>query len=93
MAEPITAKRSFQDGRVAIDVDLNVRGWGGGGVKLSARAELTTMQARALAERLLALADEADVKVEKRAASEERRKKWREREIAAGRMVMLGDLR
>lgn len=90
-APPVIAKKSFHAGQVAVDVALNaVVGYGHGSIAIKARAEVTSDQARALAAQLIALADEADAKTATRKAREERRQKWRDREIAAGRMVVFG---
>lgn len=83
---PLVAKKSFADGCVQVGIKLKASGWGHDHVRLVASTELTTTQARDLAAALVALADEADARVARRAAAEERRKKWRDREIAAGRM-------
>jgi hypothetical protein len=93
MAAPVVAKKSFRDGRVALAITLKARGWGNDEAKISGSTELTTAQARALAQELIARADEADAKVTKKAEAQNRRRKWRDREIAAGRMVMIGGLR
>lgn len=91
---PVTAKRSFNDGKVALNIALKVQGWGGGtSARINASTDLTTAQARALAEELAALADSADAAVARRDAKDARRKAWRDREIAAGRMVVIGALR
>lgn len=89
----ITAKKSFKDGHVRVRVILQ-SGWHGDHVKLEGTTDLTSAQARELAASLIAEADRADAKVAAKAASDERRKKWRDREVAAGRMkiVSLGSL-
>lgn len=87
----ITAKRSSSEGQVALVIDLKASGWPGSiSARIKANAEVTSYQARELAAQLIALADEADAKTADRKAREERRKKWCDREIAAGRMVVFG---
>lgn len=87
-ALPIVAKKSFRDNSVSIGI--NLRCWGhGDGVKIAASTELTTEQARVLAWSLINLADAAEAKSIAKAAAEERRKKWFDREVAAGRMVRM----
>lgn len=85
---PIIAKKSYKDGHVALAIRLRSGGWGDS-VKIEGSAELTSEQARALAHSLTELADASDAKVAAKAASEDRRRKWRYREIAAGRMVQM----
>ncbi|MCS3690978.1 hypothetical protein [Bradyrhizobium elkanii] len=90
----INAKKSYKDGHVSVRVVLNARGWQSDSVKVEGTTDLTTAQARDLAKSLISEADRADAKIAKKAASDERRKKWRDREVAAGRlkMVELGSL-
>lgn len=87
---PVIAKKSFRDGHVALGITLKAPGWPGDSVQVNASTELTTDEARELAQAILTLADEADAKVERKAAAEARRQKWRDREVAAGRRVTLG---
>ena len=69
-------------------------GWYGDHIKLEGTTDLTSAEARDLAASLVAEADRADAKVAAKTASDERRKKWRDREVAAGRLkiVSLGSL-
>lgn len=83
---PVTAKKSFKAGCVAIDVRLKATGWGRDHAKIEAGTDLTTDQARALAQSLMELADNADAKVAATTAKEQRRRAWINREVAAGRM-------
>ena len=92
MIAPFLAKKSYSDGHVAVSVTLKASGWGDR-VQVTGGADMTTEQARVLAQALVALADEADAKVARKAAEKERRQKWRDREIAAGRMVVFDGLR
>jgi hypothetical protein len=83
-------KKSYRDGCVA--VRFSVRG---GNVRIDGGSDLSTADARKLAAAIIAEADRADAKVAARKASEERRQKWRDKEIAAGRMKVISfrDLR
>jgi len=87
---PVTAIKSYRDGMVAIRAQLKCGGWNSDTATIAAGTDLTTEQARALAAVLIELADRADAKVAAEAASKERRKKYCDREIAAGRMVVFG---
>jgi len=90
----ISTKKSYKDGHVSVRVSLKAHGWQSDSIKIEGTTDLTTAQARDLAKSLIAEADRADAKVANKAASDERRKKWRDREVAAGRMkiVELGSL-
>lgn len=88
---PIAAKKSYRDGCVTVTVWLKCGGYGDS-AKIDARTELTAEQARTLARALADLADQSDAKVARKAAEAARRGAWRDREIAAGRMVVLGRL-
>lgn len=85
----ISVKKSYKDGCLSVRVELKARGWQGDSAKIEGSTDLTTREARDLAEVLFAEADRIDAKVAKKAASDERRKKYREREIAAGRMKVI----
>jgi hypothetical protein len=87
---PITAKRSYHKGCVGIGIQLRCNGWNTASATINASTDLTIEQARALAQSLIQLADLAEAKIAAEAASVARRKKWRDREIAAGRMVVMG---
>lgn len=82
----ISVKKSYKEGNVAVRVSLRARGWQSDSIKVEGTTDLSSAQARELAKSLLAEADRADAKVEAKAASEARRKKWRDREVAAGRL-------
>ena len=89
MTKPtINAARHLGDN--AIRVTVKGSSWDSeNGATLSVWVKISAADARKLAEDLVKLADEADSKIAKKAASEERRRKWREREIAAGRMRVM----
>ena len=89
-APPIAAKRSHKAGHVALSVQLKCSGWGSDRAKIDASTEVTTEQARALAEALVRLADQADAKEAAKGAAEDRSRQWRDREVSAGRMRIMG---
>lgn len=87
---PFAATKSFRDGCVSIRTDLRASGYGSSAsIKVQASADIPTSEVRELVADLIRLADEADAKVAKKAASEARRQQYREREIAAGRMKVV----
>ena len=90
---PITAKKSYRTGYVSVCINMKVSGYGSGRVKFEAHEDLTCDQARTLALSLNELAEKAEAKVVANKEHEERRKKYREREIAAGRTIVMGGLR
>ena len=93
-ANPAVAKKSYKDGHVSVGFTLKARDrHGGGSVKAEANTDITTAQARELAAALIEQADKADAKVSAKVAHEERRRKYREREIAAGRMIVFNGIR
>lgn len=85
----ITAKKSFKNGHVTVRVSMTARSFQSDSIKIGGATDLTSSQARELAKSLLAEADRADAKVAAKEASDERRKKWRDREIAAGRLKVV----
>jgi hypothetical protein len=85
----ISAKKSYKDGHVSLRVTLKASGWRRDSVKVEGNTELSSEQARELAKALLDEAERADAKVAAKAASDARRKKWRDREIASGRMKII----
>lgn len=87
MAAPIIVKKSYKDGCVSVRVTLKAGGYGH--LKAEGDADLKSDEARALAKSLIEEADKADAKVAAKAVSAERRRKYRDREIAAGRMRVM----
>jgi hypothetical protein len=87
-------KKSYKDGHVSVGVRLKSRGWhtGHASIRLEGSADITSAQARELATALTLCADKADAKVAAKRKHEENRKKWREREVAAGRMIVMNGL-
>lgn len=90
MSDRIIANRSYKDGHVSVRVTLKTSGWKSASIKVEGATDLSSNQARELAKSLIAEADRADAKVAAKAASEARRKKWRDREVAAGRIKIVG---
>lgn len=85
----IAAKKSYKDGHVSVRVVLKARGWQADSVKVEGDMDISSEHARELAKALLNEADRADAKVAAKSAAEARRKQWRDREIAAGRMKVI----
>lgn len=85
----IGVKRSYKDGHVSVRINLKANGWKSDSINVQGGTDLTSAQARELAKSLLAEADRVDAKVAAKAASEARRKKWRDREVAAGRLKIV----
>lgn len=90
MAAPksFSVGKSWRDGCVAIKVAIKSYTQGTS-VKVEASDTITSDAARALAADLLAAADEADAKVAKKIDEKNRREKYQQREIAAGRMKIM----
>lgn len=89
----VTIKKSYKDGHVGLRVSMKASDWSGDSLKVDGAVDLTSIQARELATALIEEADKVDAKVAAKKASDERRKKWRDREIAAGRMKVFSSLR
>lgn len=85
---PVTVKASYRDGCVGLGIKLRCNGYGDS-ARIEGSASVTADQARALAQALIAAADKEDAKVAARLEADRRRGKWRDREIAAGRMVSM----
>jgi len=83
-------KKSYRDGHVGLRFSVKARDWHGGSININGGSDLSTAEARDLANALITEADKADAKVTAKKASDERRQKWRNREIAAGRMKIIG---
>lgn len=88
---PITAKKSYKAGRVAIGIVLRCGGYDDT-ARIDARTDLTVAQARELAKTIMDFADQADVATVAKAAAKAKRQKYVEREVAAGRMIMFGGI-
>lgn len=82
-------KKSYRDGHVGLRFSVKASGWHGDSIRIDGGSDLSTAAARDLATALVEEANRADAKVAAQKASEERRHKWREREIAAGRMKIM----
>lgn len=83
--QPFSVAKSYTDGRVTVRGTFKASGYGAS-VKIECGQDITTEAARQLAGALVEAADLADAKVAKKTAEDVRRKEWRDREIAAGRM-------
>lgn len=88
-AAPFTVVKSYQDGRVGLRVALRSSDWQGPSITMQATATITTTEARELAAALIQQADAEDAKLLKKEAAEARRRKWRDREVAAGRIKVM----
>lgn len=85
---PFTVAKACESGRVRIRTRLRAGGFGSS-ISVQGAADISTADARAFAADLIRQADEEDARVAKKQATEERRRKWREREIAAGRLRVM----
>lgn len=85
MTDKFCVKKSYRDGHLALRFSVKDRT-----VRVDGGSELSTAQARDLATALISEADRADAKVAAKKESEERRRKWRDREVAAGRIKIIG---
>ncbi len=84
----ITIKKAYGDSSVRIGcVFKSAHSLIAPTVAATIDCEISTTEARALAAALIAEADRADERAKKKADEETRRKAWRDREKAAGRMV------
>lgn len=90
MVDKFSVKRSCRDGHVCIRVSMTARGWYGDNLKIEGGSDLTSAEARDLAAVLLQAADRVDAKAAAKKAADERRRKWRDREIKAGRIKVIG---
>lgn len=81
--------KSYKDGHVGLRFSLKARAWSGDSIRIDGGSDLSTDQARDMAKALIEQADRADASVAKKRAAEERRQKWRDREIAAGRLKIV----
>jgi hypothetical protein len=86
---PFTVTKSNKAGHIGLRVAMRAGGWTGASIAVQASANLSTTDARELAAALIRQADAEDAKVEKKQAHEVRRRKWKDREIAAGRIRIL----
>lgn len=85
MPDKLSVKKSYRDGCVALRFSVK----GGYSLKVEGGTDLTTADARALAKAMIEEADRVDARQAAKRAAEERRQKWREREIAAGRLKVM----
>jgi len=80
--------KSFREGHVKLRLSANSYG-GGVDVAATVAVDLTLEAASALAAKLEVFVQNETAKVQARADHEARRKAWREREIAAGRIKVM----
>lgn len=87
----VSVKKSYDKGAIKILVSAKSSGWRSGDASISVNVScnISTTEARQLAADIIAAADVEDARREKDKASDARRSAWREREIAAGRMVSM----
>ena len=89
MKDKLTIKKSYHEGHVRVALEMSVHGHSSGSIKMFADCDLSVLEARALAASLIAEADLIDAKVAKKEAEKQRRAKWLEREVAAGRRKIM----
>lgn len=82
-------KKSYKDGHVGIRFSLKANEWDSASLKIEGDSNLSTAEARTLARALIEEADRVDAKVAAKVASDDRRRKWRDREISAGRLKII----
>lgn len=83
--DKFTVKKSYRGGHVGLRFSVKANY-----IKIEGGSDLSTEQARDLARILVDESDRADARVAAKKASEDRRQKWRDREIAAGRIKIMG---
>ncbi len=84
----IFAKKSYKDGHVAVELNMKCGGYNDRAT-IKGHTDIPTELARDIARTLIECADKADAKMVEKLAANERRKKYQDREIAAGRMVVM----
>lgn len=85
----ITVKRAYRDGSVRLGIILKASGYGHDSVNIDGNCELFTVEARDLAANIIEEANRVDAVEAKKKAAEQRRKKWRDREIESGRLKIM----
>lgn len=85
----LTVKKSYTKGCVKLAIALSAHGYRCDNVKVDATCDMSAEEAKALAAALVAEADRTLAAVAKEQAAKARREQWRQREIAAGRMVSM----
>lgn len=85
----ISVKRSYRGDCVKVAVKMKAHGYRDDSITIAGSCDMPVDDARALAAALTAEADRVEEKAARKKASDERRAKWRGREIAAGRMVSM----
>ena len=87
--QKLTMKRSYRDGMIGVGVFSKANEYGSDTIRIDATLDVDISDARAFAAALVAEADRLEDVAAKRAAAKDRRMKWREREIAAGRIRLM----
>lgn len=84
----VQVKRSYGGGYVRLVVEGNASGFESNSADIKSKIDvpMTIADARTLAADLEKFAAAEETRVNAKAAADERRSKWRDREIAAGRM-------
>ena len=82
-----TVKKSYRESCIKIAGTFKAGGYREPSISTQIDCYISTTEARDLATALIAEADRADEKAKKKADEAARRKAWRDREKAAGRMV------
>lgn len=84
-----TVSRAYSDRMVSVRFKVQTHNFGTS-IATQGSTDLSCQDARALAAALTEQAAAADLKAEKKVQADARRRAWRDREIAAGRMIVLG---
>lgn len=85
----IVVRKSYKAGHVSVRIALKAHSYRADTIKIEGQTDLSSTDAREIATALIEEADRADARVAAKAASDERRQKWRDREIAAGRIKII----
>jgi hypothetical protein len=89
MSKPlIKAMKAYRDGCVKVRVSASSYG-GGRDVSASVAVDLPLEVAKQFLAELATAIEKEEAKVKAKQDSEERRKKWRDREVAAGRLKIM----
>lgn len=86
--QPAKVTKSYREGHVSLTVEASNYG-GGSSVISKVQVDLPLADARVLHADLGQKIADADAKVSAKLAAEERRQKWRDREVAAGRFKIM----
>lgn len=81
-------QKSYQDGHIKLRVDASASRRGHA-ISVSAAVDLDLEAARNLSANLLLAVEKAEAKIKAHQDREARRKAWRDREVAAGRITII----